>query len=130
MIEMVDLDREDLRCAGLRLADDEWDWRRLVHDIEGSRLELWPAAPPEAPKRRERNPTLQSQVRQLLKATRAAGFPVIITVEGRRLTATPARANAAPSEQPNAPDFPAGPPEPPRRSLFQTRTNPKQKLVL
>jgi hypothetical protein len=40
-----DLDREDLRCAGLRLANDEWrDWIRAM-DLGGARAPA--AAPPE-----------------------------------------------------------------------------------
>ena len=41
---MIDLDREDLRCAGFRLANDEWrDWLNAM----AWERQLPPAPPPE-----------------------------------------------------------------------------------
>jgi len=103
--------------VGWRLANDDWDAGRRRERRE--ELAAW--APP---KRRERRPTLESQVRQLFRAARAAGVTITVTIEGPdgvRLTVTPA-GRSTPSEP--ALD------EAPRRSLFTIRAVPKQKVVL
>ena len=83
-IELDDLDTEDLRCAGLRRAsDDEW---RLPLDA-GDLAQAFP--PSAAPKRRERKPTLASQLGAVWKAARAAGVQVAVTVEAGKVTAIP-----------------------------------------
>ena len=84
MIEL-DLDAEDWRCAGFwRVTDDDW---RVFSAAD--RLEALIASAP--PKRRVRRPSLESQLRQLWKAARAAGVPIAVTIEGDTVTATPAR---------------------------------------
>lgn len=118
-----DLELCDLVGAGLgwRLANDDWDAGRRRERREELLAELAAWAPP---KRRERRPTLESQVRQLFRAARAAGVTITVTIEGPdgvRLTVTPAGRSAA-SEP--ALD------EAPRRSLFTIRAVPKQKVVL
>ena len=72
---------------------------------------------------RERRPTLESQLRQLWRAAREQGLNIIVTVEADKITAQPQRASAAGSEG-------ADPDEPPRRSLFKTRVQPKKRVVL
>lgn len=87
MIE-TQLDREDLACAGLRRVDDD-GWPRS--DL-GEAL-----AKPPTPKRRERKPTLESQLRQVWKAAQAAGVPVTVSIEGAagKVTVSPRPANTA-----------------------------------
>jgi hypothetical protein len=118
MSDLYLYDSGDLVGAGLgwRRADDDWPPNEHRNNL------TWLA--PSPPKRRERRPTLESQLRQLFRAACAAGVPITVTIEGAgaKLTATPAQGNAAPREAPNE--------ESPRRSLFQTRANPKQKVVL
>jgi hypothetical protein len=89
MIEQ--LNGEDLACAGLRLAND--DWGRL--DVSDAK-----ALAPSAPPKRRRRPSLESQVRQVLKASRAAGVPVVITIEGPagKVMATPVKTAVADSD--------------------------------
>jgi hypothetical protein len=74
-------------------------------------------------------PTLESQVRQILKAARAAGVSLAVIVEGDTVTGTPARGIAPANREdrtPGEPPFDA----PASRSLFKTRAHPKQKVVL
>jgi hypothetical protein len=79
------------------------------------------AAPP-ARSRRVRRPSLESQVRQMLKAGQAAGVQIAVTVEGDKVTATPTRGAAEPrSDTQDAP---------PGRSLFKIRAVPKVKVAL
>ncbi len=81
----IDLDREELACAGLLRANDDDDWRPDA----GDRRAL---AGPPTPKRRIRRPTLESQLREVWKAARAAGVHVAVTVEVGKVTATPVNA--------------------------------------
>jgi hypothetical protein len=142
MIDLDDLNAEDLACAGLfrRVTDDAW---RFFPDVDLAKALTKPGelaavsegrgnrgAPPATPARRIRRPTLEVQLRQVWKAARAAGVPIVIAIEGDRLIASPAGRPAAPSEQPNAPEFPASSPTPPGCSLFKTRVRPKDKVVL
>jgi hypothetical protein len=64
------------------------------------------------PPRRTRKPSLESQVRQLLKAGLAVGVQIAVTVEGDKVTATPTRGMApANREGPpmgEPPDAPSG----------------------
>jgi hypothetical protein len=121
MIEM-DLTREDLDCLGWHRADDdEWSER-----AEAMMNALIASAPKQ---RRVRRPTLESTVKQLLKAAQAAGVSIAVIVEGDTVTATPARGIATANREDRTPgepplDAPAG------RSLFKTRAHPKQKVVL
>jgi hypothetical protein len=136
LLDITDFDEEDLRCAGLRRVDDEWSVRSIEREIGGAEKALnkqpiagpqTPSTPPAAKPRRVRRPSLESQVRQLLKAGQAAGVTLAFTIEGDRVTATPTRP-AAPAfreergEQPQ--DATTG------RSLFTARAVPKQRIVL
>jgi hypothetical protein len=64
MIEL-DLDREDLACAGLRLADDEWRFPRP------SLLDVLGPAPKATSAFKE------TDVRRVIKAIQAAGLEVV-----------------------------------------------------
>lgn len=128
-IELDGLDTEDLSCLGLhRVSDDHRDWRNWPEAAAADRL-LHAFAASSAPRqRRIRRPSLESVVKQLLKAGQAAGVPIAVTIEGATVTATPTGGIAPP----NRGDRTLGEPldEPPRRSLFKARTVPKQKVVL
>jgi hypothetical protein len=54
-------------------------------------------AGPAQPKRRIRKPSLESTVRQVLKAAQAAGVSIAVTIEGQagKVTATPVKGAAA-----------------------------------
>jgi hypothetical protein len=109
-----------------------YDW---LHEMMAMAPPL-PAEPPlpEATiptprQRRIRRPSLESVVKQLLKAGQAAGVSVAVTVEGDTVTASPTRGTGPATredrtsgEQP--PDAPSG------RALFKARAVPKQKVVL
>jgi hypothetical protein len=66
------LDREELACAGLRRVDDN------DRDLGVALLD---EAAPAPRQRRVRRQALQSLLKQVWKAARAAGVPVIITIE-------------------------------------------------
>jgi hypothetical protein len=64
MIDNLDgLDREDLDAAALYRADDGWSSKSIEREIAGHRALAQP------PHRRVRKPSLESQVRQLWKAS-------------------------------------------------------------
>jgi hypothetical protein len=85
-------------------------------------------AGPAAPKRRIRRPSLESTVRQVLKAAQAAGVSIAVTIEGETVTATPTRGIAPAPREDRTPG--EQPPDAPSRSLFKARAVPKQKVVL
>jgi hypothetical protein len=103
---LADLDDEDLACAGLRRRPDKWSFKAMEREVAAAKEEAV-GGPQEArtqpltPKQRHiRRPSLESQVRQLLKAAHAAGVQIAVTVEGDKVTATPARGVApAPTEK-------------------------------
>jgi hypothetical protein len=124
-----DLDREemnadDLACAGLhRAGADDWSFRSIEREINQVATHAVALAPAE-PRRRVRRPSLESQVRQMLKAGQAAGVQIAVTVEGGKVTASPARGGSVRLADTSEPDAPSG------RALFTTRAVPKQKVVL
>jgi len=128
-----DLDDEDLRCAGLhrhRVDYDEWSFRSFEREIAAEKAIAGPQTaptPPATKPTRIRRPSLEGRVRQLLKAAQAAGVQIAVTIEGDKVTATPAR-GAAPATRDDRgePTLDA----PPSRSLFKTRAVPKVKVVL
>jgi hypothetical protein len=118
---------EQRRILGpsLRLASTADEWIPV---------ELWlpdtAAADAAAPKqRRIRRPSLESQVRQLWKAAQAAGVQIAVTIEGDKITATPARGSPpANREEPIHGSLRAD--AAPGRALFKVRAVPKAKVVL
>jgi hypothetical protein len=119
------LTAEDLDCLGLRRVVsgfEDWDWQDWPEAAaDDDRLLKAFAARSAPPRRRVRRPSLESTVRQVLKAAQAAGVLIAVTIEGDTVTATPARGNVG---------EPASSPESPSRSLFKIRTVPKQKVIL
>jgi hypothetical protein len=92
----LDLDRETLDSLGMRIADDEWDWRRLPEMSDHAKAGTDWAGPLRqgnaqavTRRRRLRQLTLASQLLQIWKAARAAGVHVAVTAEAGKLTATP-----------------------------------------
>jgi hypothetical protein len=121
-----DLDADDLACAGLHRAGDSWSSiaRSIEREINQAADRLAAMKPPAEPRRRVRKPSLESQVRQMLKAGQAAGVQIAVTVEGGKVTASPARVGSVRQADTSEPDAPSG------RALFTTRAVPKQKVVL
>jgi hypothetical protein len=89
-----DLDDEDLRCAGLH-RDNEWKAfdREIAADKAIAGAQTGPTPPAPKPPR-IRRPSLESQVRQLLKAAQVAGVQIAVTIEGDKVTATPVRGSS------------------------------------
>jgi hypothetical protein len=72
MIE-IELNSEDLACAGFRRVDAEWDaWMLAAMDTDDPAQFVRSLAGPEAPKRRPRKPTLKSQLRAMWEPSRLA----------------------------------------------------------
>ncbi len=89
---MIELQREELACAGFRRANDDWDTRLWFPDA-GDLAKALPA------RRRERKPSLASQLKQVWKAAKDAGVSVVVTIEGvGKVTAQPARAADLPPD--------------------------------
>jgi hypothetical protein len=88
LIDLDGLDTEDLACLGLhRVVDgfEDWDWRNWPEAAaDDDRLLHAFAASATPPKRRIRKPSLESIVKQLLKAGQAAGVAIAVTIEGER----------------------------------------------
>jgi hypothetical protein len=100
MIYLDNLTAEDLACLGLHRADDEWSFeaieREIDPDADDRALKAFAAA--SAPRqRRIRRPSLESTVRQMLKAAQAAGVTIAVTIEGEagKVTATPVKGAVA-----------------------------------
>ena len=104
---------------GWRLANDDWDAGRQRERREELLAELAAWAPP---KRRERRPSLESQLKQLWKAARAAGVRSLHDRGPRRRQADGVAGGASRRLRPALDEAPG-------RSLFTTRTIPKQKVV-
>ena len=69
------IETDDLACAGLkRVSDDDWSFRSMEREIDRDAdkhaLAAF-AASSATPKRRERKPSLESQLKQLWKAAQA-----------------------------------------------------------
>jgi hypothetical protein len=123
------LDDEDLRCAGLH-RDNEWKAfeREIAAEKAIAGAQTGPTPPAPKPPR-IRRPSLESQVRQLLKAAQVAGVQIAVTVEGDKVTATPVRGSSpANREDPTHGSPPAD--AAPGRALFKARAVPKVKVVL
>jgi predicted TIM-barrel fold metal-dependent hydrolase len=123
------LDAEDMHCANLHRAGvDEWSFRSIEREISpaGERHAAYIAAltAAEPRRRRTRKPSLESQVRQLWKASKAAGVPISLTIEGGVVTASPTRGTSLNSKEVGEPDAS------PSRALFTARAVPKAKVVL
>jgi hypothetical protein len=88
------LDDEDLRCAGLH-RDNEWKAfeREIAAEKAIAGAQTGPTPPAPKPPR-IRRPSLESQVRQLLKAAQVAGVQIAVTIEGDKVTATPVRGSS------------------------------------
>jgi hypothetical protein len=111
-----DLDAESLDCLGLHRADAyDVEERRARAERHAAYIDAMAPAP--EPRRRVRKPSLESQVRQVMKAAKAAGVSIALTVEGDTVTATPMSRAATQVSEPPA-DAPAG------RSLFKMRQVP------
>jgi hypothetical protein len=124
------IETDDLACAGLkRVGDDDWRFRSIEREVDPDAdkhaLAAF-AASSAPPKRRERKPNLENIVKQLLKAGQAVGVPIAVTIEGATVTASPSAHGMAPANRDDRAPHEA----PARRSLFTTRSVPKQKVVL
>jgi hypothetical protein len=76
-----------------------------------------------------RRPSLESQVRQLLKAAQVAGVQIAVTIEGDKVTATPVR-GSSPANREDPTDGSPRADAAPGRALFKARAVPKVKVVL
>jgi hypothetical protein len=99
LIDLDGLETEDLACLGLHRADNEWSFGAIEREIDPDadyRLLKAFIASSAPPKRRIRRPSLESTVRQMLKAAQAAGVTIAVTIEGEagKVTATPVKGAA------------------------------------
>jgi hypothetical protein len=132
MSEFDNLTAEDLDCLGLRRVVrgfEDRDWRNWPEAAAADDRLLNAFAARSAPRqRRVRRPSLESTVRQVLKAAQAAGVSIAVTIEGDTVTASPTRGIAPATREDRTPG--EQPPDAPPRSLFKARAIPKQKVVL
>jgi hypothetical protein len=132
MSEFDNLTAEDLDCLGLRRVVrgfENWDWRNWPEAAADDDRLLHAFAARSVPRqRRVRRPSLESTVRQVLKAAQAAGVSIAATIEGDTVTASPTRGIAPATREDRTPGEQSH--DAPPRSLFKARAVPKQKVVL
>jgi hypothetical protein len=88
-----DLTAEDLDSVGYRRVGDSWSsiGRSIDREIAAEKSTLVFKADPPARQRRARKPSLESQVRSLGRASKAAGVAISLTIERGVVTASPSR---------------------------------------
>jgi hypothetical protein len=122
---MIDADQAALAFGGRVVAAGDDSAAGLAERL-AAREALARSLPPS---RRERRPSLESQLRQVWRAAKAESVAIAVTVEGRTMTVQPVRLAAASIAEPSDAVSPAAP-APDRRSLFQTRVQPKKRVIL